>query len=104
MGITSFDNFMREIEAEAEAEGPGAVAQLRALESRFRRAAYLMAPRRRRAVSQRQLATLTGVSVSEISRIERGVGSPTEGTLDKLASAPGRANSAGSHRREILIR
>lgn len=47
----------------------------------------LAAARKARALSQPALATLTGVQQAEISRIERGLGNPTAGTLSRLASA-----------------
>ncbi len=81
---TSFDDFMRDVEAEAEAEGPEAVAHLQSLHHRFRLASELVTLRKTRAVSQRQLAQATGIHQSEISRIERGVGNPTGDTLARL--------------------
>ena len=86
---TSFDDFMRDIEAEAEVEGPEAVAHLHSLHHRFRLASELVTLRRTRAVSQRQLAEATGIHQSDISRIERGVGNPTEDTLARLGRALG---------------
>lgn len=67
-------------------------------ESRARRAvfehAYTMAMqvialRQKRGLTQKQLAELSGVAQSEISRIERGSIRPTEPTLVKLADAMG---------------
>ncbi len=89
MAKTYFEDVVGEIQAEAEAEGPEAVAELRSLEHRFRLAGQLVALRGARAVSQTKLAELTGVHQSEISRIERGVGNPTEDTLARLGSALG---------------
>ena len=86
---TSFDEFVREVEQEARTEGPAAVAQLRQLEQRFGLASDLIAMRRAKAITQSQLAALTGVHQSEISRIERGVGNPTAQTLARLGSALG---------------
>jgi DNA-binding phage protein len=89
MANTSFDDFMRQIEAEAEAEGPEAVAQLASLHHRFRLAGELVMLRKEKGVSQRQLADATGINQSEISRIERGVGNPTEDTLARIGRALG---------------
>jgi len=86
---TSFDEFMRGLEKEALAEGPSAVAQLRQLEQRFGLASDLIDMRRTKAITQSQLAAVTGVHQSEISRIERGVGNPTAQTLARLGSALG---------------
>jgi XRE family transcriptional regulator, regulator of sulfur utilization len=86
---TSFDDFMRGLKEEAVAAGPSAVAQLRQLEQRFGLASDLIVMRRAKAITQSQLAVLTGVHQSEISRIERGVGNPTAQTLARLGSALG---------------
>jgi DNA-binding phage protein len=85
----SFHAFMREVEHDATAEGPTAVAHLRQLEQRFGLASDLIAMRRAKAITQSQLAALTGVHQSEISRIERGVGNPTAQTLGRLGTALG---------------
>ncbi len=89
MSRTSFEDFMREIEAEAAAEGPEAVAQLESLHHRFRLAGELVMLRQAQGISQRKLAEATGVHQSEISRIERGVGNPTEDTLARLGRGLG---------------
>lgn len=89
MARISFDDFMRQIDAEAEAEGPEAVAQLQSLQHRFQLAGELVMLRSARGVSQRQLAKATGIHQSEISRIERGVGNPTEDTLACLGQGLG---------------
>ena len=43
-----------------------------------------------RGISQRELSEASGVRQADISRIERGVGNPTEGTLQRLAFALGK--------------
>lgn len=40
-------------------------------------------------LSQKQLATLTGIDQSDISKIERGVTNPSVATLDRIAAALG---------------
>jgi XRE family transcriptional regulator, regulator of sulfur utilization len=40
-----------------------------------------------RGMSQRELSEASGVRQADISRIERGAGNPTAGTLQRLASA-----------------
>lgn len=45
--------------------------------------------RESRGLSQFQLSMLSGVNQSNISRIERGVESPTLNTLEKLARSMG---------------
>lgn len=89
MARTSFEDFLGEIHAEAEAEGPEAVAQLESLHHRFRLAGELVMLRKQRGVSQRELGEVTGIHQSEISRIERGVGNPTEDTLARIGQALG---------------
>jgi DNA-binding XRE family transcriptional regulator len=87
--VSSFDEFMQGLEQEALAEGPAAVAQLRQLEQGFGFAAQLIALRRARSITQSELAAMTGVHQSEISRIERGAGNPTVQTLARLGNALG---------------
>ena len=89
MAKTSFDDFIRQMQAEAESEGPEAVAQFESLHHRFRLAGELVMLRNQKGVSQRQLADATGINQSEISRIERGVGNPTEDTLARIGRALG---------------
>lgn len=83
----SFEDFWREIEAEARAEGPEAVAELEQMAHRFRIGAQLSILRHRRGLTQTQLAEMTEVDQAEISRIERGVSNATEDTLARLARA-----------------
>jgi transcriptional regulator with XRE-family HTH domain len=84
-----FREFMREVEEEAQREGPQAVAELRAFEAHFKLAAELILLRRQRGLTQRQLSTRSGVQQAEISRIEGGRANPTVTTLSALASALG---------------
>jgi len=83
--MNDFDQLIQDIEAEAQAEGPAAVAQLRAFEVQFTLAADLIALRKARGLSQKQLASASGVQQADISRIERGLVNPTIGTVEKLA-------------------
>ena len=87
--MSDFDRLMQDIEQEANAEGPVAVVQLRSLDSRFHVAGQLLALRRRRGISQRQLSALSGVQQADISRIERGETQPTTVTARRLADALG---------------
>ncbi len=84
-----FKEFMREVEAEARREGPQAVKELEAFDAHFRLAAELLALRKARGLTQRQLAQKTGVNQSEISRIEGGGANPTVSTVAALAGALG---------------
>ncbi|MBE0527637.1 MAG: helix-turn-helix transcriptional regulator [Thermoleophilia bacterium] len=87
--VTSFDDFYAEVVAEAEAEGPEAVAQLRMLEDRYRLASDLIGLRLTLNMTQQQLAAASGIRQSEISRIESGNGNPTLKTIGALARALG---------------
>ena len=86
---SSFEKFVKEIEQEASAEGPEAVAELEALHSHFALANQLLTLRREKKLSQAALAEASGVPQSEISRIERGHGNPTVATLSALAKPLG---------------
>ena len=47
------------------------------------------AARAERGMSQKQLAELTGIDQSDISKIERGLSNPSVSTLERIASALG---------------
>jgi DNA-binding XRE family transcriptional regulator len=85
--MTTFDDFIKELEAEAEAEGPDAVAELEAFRLHFSLARQLAERRRERHLTQKQLADLSGIDQAEISRIERGQANPTTATLGALTRA-----------------
>jgi DNA-binding XRE family transcriptional regulator len=87
--MTTFDEHYAQVVAEAEAEGPAAVAELRLYETRFRLAGQLIARRRELGMTQQQLAAASGIHQSEISRIEGGNGNPTLKTIGALAHALG---------------
>jgi DNA-binding XRE family transcriptional regulator len=87
--MTTFDQFVAELEAEARAEGPEAVAELEAFRLHFSLARQLAEQRRARHLTQKQLAELTGINQAEISRIERGQANPTTATLGALTRALG---------------
>lgn len=87
--MTTFKDFMAEVEAEAAAEGPKAVAELEALRLHFSLARQLAAQRRALHLTQKQLADRTGIDQAEISRIERGQANPTTATLGTLTRALG---------------
>lgn len=85
----SFRAFMREVEAEARREGPGAVAEAEAFKGHFKLAAQLILLRKRRRLTHQQLSARSGVQQAEISRIEGGRANPTVSTLSALATALG---------------
>ncbi len=88
MGNT-FSEFLEEIEAEARAEGPAALAELAVFNERYRLAHALMVRRREAGLTQAKLAKLTGVGQADISRIESGHANPTVSTLAAVAHALG---------------
>jgi DNA-binding XRE family transcriptional regulator len=87
--MTEFDQLIHDIEQEAIAEGPEAVAALRSLDSQLHIAGQLLALRHRRGLTQRRLSELSGVQQADISRIERGETQPTTVTAKRLADALG---------------
>jgi Helix-turn-helix. len=70
--MTTFEEFHAQVVAEAEAEGPEAVAELRMYETRYRLASDLIGCRQALHMTQQQLAAASGIRQSEISRIESG--------------------------------
>ena len=82
-----FADLLRDIEAEAHAEGPAAVAELELMRHRYGIGGQLLALRVKRHWTQGQLASASGVPQSDISKIERGAHHPTEDTLVALARA-----------------
>jgi len=87
--MTTFEETYARVVAEAEAEGPVAVAQLRMYETRYRLASDLIGRRQALHMTQQQLAAASGIRQSEISRIESGNGNPTLKTIGALARALG---------------
>ena len=77
----TFAQLMDEIKAEAKAEGPDAIAQLERLQHRYALGAQILSLRLKSGLTQKDLAKKTGIDQGEISKIERGVGNPTEDTL-----------------------
>lgn len=88
--MNDFDQLIAEIEAEAQAEGRQAVAELRAFDDRFRLASELFAARKAAQLSQKELSKRSGVQQAEISKIERGEVVPTLTTMAKLLQPLGR--------------
>jgi transcriptional regulator with XRE-family HTH domain len=84
-----FAGFYSDLEAEARAEGPEAVADLRAKEIKYALINSLIMGRQDLNITQAGLAERSGVAQTEISRIERGRKSPTLETFSRLAGALG---------------
>ena len=87
--MATFDDFIAELETEARAEGPEAIAELEAFRLHFSLARQLAEQRRARHLTQKQLAEMTGIDQAEISRIERGQANATTATLGTLTRALG---------------
>lgn len=82
-----FDDFYAEIEREAFTEGPDAVRDLKAKEFKYRLIASIVGRRHQLSLTQEGLARRSGLAQSEISKIERGLKSPTLDTFARLAVA-----------------
>ncbi len=85
-----FHQLIADIEDEARSEGPPAVRELEQFREEFSLASQLIRSRKERELSQRQLAKLSGVPQSEISRIETGAGNPTYATVAALLGPLGK--------------
>ena len=86
---TKFDDFYREIEREAEAEGSEAVEQLATFKAHFRLGRRIAEARHARKLSQKAVAQLAGVDQSDVSNIERGATNPTFNTFNAVVCAVG---------------
>src|SRR4029077_19585247 len=84
---TSFDDFYRELEAEASARGPQGLQEFHAIEEFYRLVNSVRERRKKARLTQEALASLSGVRQGEISRIESGKGNPTLRTFAKLLGA-----------------
>ena len=98
-----FADLMNDIEAEAKAEGPAAVAQLERLRHRYAIGGQILVLRMKHGMTQKDLAAKTGIQQSEISKIERGVGNPTEDTLATLTHALGAKLAVVSEREFVAV-
>jgi transcriptional regulator with XRE-family HTH domain len=79
-----FSQLIADIAQEARDEGPQAVRELEQFSEEFSLASQLIESRREGELSQRELAKLSGVPQSEISRIETGTSNPTYATITAL--------------------
>lgn len=86
---TKFTDFIDQIEQEAAAEGPEAVAEYEALRVRYQLARELIAIRKELNLTQGKLAEISGVGQGEISKIENANSNPTLATVGALGSALG---------------
>lgn len=81
---TKLDDYM---ENEGSPKTPQSAARREVYARAYTLAADLIELRRRLGITQQDLASLSGVAQSEISRIERGVVHPTDTTWARLAAA-----------------
>lgn len=81
---STFDDYLRNSK---RANTPEAIARRAVFARSYSIASQLIDLRLKRKLTQMQLAELTGVAQSEISRIERGAVHPTDSTLTRLADA-----------------
>jgi DNA-binding XRE family transcriptional regulator len=86
---TKFDDYVREVEEKAKAEGPEAVAQWEAFNAHFAMAREVRELRKEHHLTQKQLAAASGINQAEISRIESGQTNPTASTLAALLAPLG---------------
>lgn len=84
-----FDTLMDSIEVEAKAEGDEAVQELHALTDYYSVFNQFLKLRKKRKMTQKELAAAAGIDQSEISRIEKGAANPTLATLETLVRALG---------------
>src|SRR5271163_4708099 len=87
---TDFDQLIDDIELEAENEGPQAVRELEQFRQEFSLASQLIESRREGKLSQRDLASLSRIPQSEISRIETGASNHPYATISALLGALGK--------------
>lgn len=99
---TKFKDFMREIEDEARAEGPEAMAELEALRTHFRLGRQIAGARRTQSLSQAQVAKRAGIDQADVSDIERGASNPTLNKLEALLGAVGLELTVAKRRRPRL--
>ncbi|MGH7868164.1 MAG: helix-turn-helix domain-containing protein [Candidatus Dormibacteraceae bacterium] len=92
---------MEEIEQEARAEGHEAVQQLEILHSYYHLFGQFLILRQSTKMSQSELAHASGITQSEISKIERGLANPTVSTLLRLVVILGGSMDIVNHRSEL---
>ncbi len=84
-----FEALLEQIDREANEEGPQAVAELKALQVKYRMLNQLIERRRSLHLTQKNLAGKAGLGQAEVSKIERGRNRPTLDTYSRLAAALG---------------
>lgn len=85
--MTDFEDLLRQIDQEVEAEGATGREHMDALSDRFDLVEQIIDRRRELHLTQAQVAAAAGLHQSVVSRIEQGVANPTVRTLEALARA-----------------
>ena len=99
----TFADLMQQIEAEAREEGPKAIAHLERTRHRYYLGGQLAVLRKRRGLTQVELAAQSGVEQADISKIERGISNPTEDTLARLGKVLGARLAFVDDRERVVI-
>lgn len=82
--LVSFDDVLADM-----MKNPQFAAEFNALQEQKRLARMLKQARLEKQLTQAQVAELSGINVKNISRLERGITSPTFATLTRYAKALG---------------
>ncbi|MHB8620479.1 MAG: helix-turn-helix domain-containing protein [Chloroflexota bacterium] len=98
---SDFNSLLDTIEAEAKAEGEVGLEQMEALTDYYSLFNQFLELRKKRKMTQKELAAASGIDQSEISRIEKGAANPTLATLESLVRALGGALRIIDHRERI---
>jgi ribosome-binding protein aMBF1 (putative translation factor) len=83
---TKFNDYVREVEARST---PEERQELESARARFKLGARVLQERLAAGLTQKQLASASGIAQADISRIERGQSNPTTETLEALAAPLG---------------
>lgn len=83
--LTNFNDYL-----EQQLKDPAVKAEYDALEPEFAVMRAIIDARIENGLTQKQLSEKTGISQSDISRIERGTANPSVKTLQRIAEALGR--------------
>jgi transcriptional regulator with XRE-family HTH domain len=86
---TQFDDYVREVEAKAQTDGPETAARWHVFNAHFAMARELRELRKEHRLTRKQLAAASGIDHAEVSRIERGLAEPSAGTLAALLAPLG---------------
>ena len=85
--MDDFEDLLRQIDGEVEAEGEAGRQHMERLRDRFDLVEQIIDRRRELHLTQQQVAAAAGLHQSVVSRIEQGVADPTVRTLEALARA-----------------